>query len=66
MAVLEGKVLLSTITKPGMFGLRMAPKVDFLAYSTHFIFLIARLVPGNVVIVAINMCGKGRITGEGI
>ena len=40
-----------------MFGLSMASKENFLAYSTQFIFLIARFVPGNVVMVAIDMCG---------
>ena len=33
-AVAEGKVLLSTIAKPGMFGLGVAPKENFLPYST--------------------------------
>ena len=64
MAVGEGKVLFSTIVKPGMFGLGMAPKKDFLAYSTEIIFLTMRLVPGNVVMVAIAMCGKTPVTGE--
>ena len=66
MAVGEGKVLFSTIAEPGMFGLGMVPKEVFLAYSTQFIFLIIRLVPGNVVMVAIDMCGKSPITGEWI
>ena len=47
-----------------MFGLGIAPKKDFLAYSTEIIFLTMRLVPGNVVMVAIGMCGKTPITGE--
>ena len=38
----------------------------FLAYSTHFIFLTISLVPGNVVLVAIVMCGKSPNTGEWI
>ena len=42
----------------------MASKKGFLAYSTQFIFLIIRLVPGNVVMVAIDMCGKSTITRE--
>ena len=42
----------------------MAPKEDLLAYSTEIIFLTMRLVPGNVVMVAIGMCGKSPITGE--
>ena len=66
MVVGEGKVLFSAIAKPGMFGLGMVPKEGFLAYSTQFIFLIIRLVPGNVVMVAIDMCGKSPITGEWI
>ena len=49
-----------------MFGLGIAPKETFLAYSTQFVFLIIRLVPGNVVMVAIDMCGKSPITGEWI
>ena len=66
MVVGERKVLFSTIAKPGMFGLDMVPKEDFLAYSTQFIFLIIRLLPGNVAMVAIDMCGKSPITGEWI
>ena len=62
MAVRERKVFFSTIAKPGMLGLGMAPKENFLAYSTQFIFLMIRLVPGNVVIVVIDMCGKSPIT----
>ena len=66
MAVGEGKVLFCTIAETGMFELGMVPKEVFLAYSTQFIFLIIRLVPGNVVMVAIDMCGKSPITGEWI
>ena len=65
-AVREGKVLFSRNVKPGMFGLGIAPKETFLAYSTQFVILIIRLVPGNVVMVAIDMCGKSPITGEWI
>ena len=32
-----------------MFGLDIALKENFLAYSTQFIFLIIRLVPGVVI-----------------
>ena len=49
-----------------MFGLGIAPKEIFLAYSTQFVFSTIRLVPGNVVMVAIDMCGKSPITGEWI
>ena len=66
LAVGERKVLFSKIAKPGMFGLGMTPKENFLAYSTQFIYLIIRLVPGNVVMVTIDMCGKSPITGEWI
>ena len=66
MAVAEGKVLFSTIVEPGMFGLGMVPKEVFPAYSTQFIFLIIRLVPRNVVMVATDMCGKSPIMGEWI
>ena len=65
-AVREGKVLFSTIAKPGMFGLGMTPKENFLASSTQLIFLLIRLVSGNVVMVAIGMCGKSPTTGEWI
>ena len=58
--------MFSTIAKPGMFGLDIASKENFLAYSTQFIFFIIRLVPGNVVMVAIDMCGKSPITGKWI
>ena len=63
-AVREGKVLFSTIAKPGMLGVGMAPKENFLVYSMQFIFLIIRLLPGNVVMVAIGMYGKSPITGK--
>ena len=53
---MEEKVLFSRIAKPRIFGLGMTPKENFLDYSTQFIFLIIRLVPGNVVMVAIYMC----------
>ena len=33
----------------------------FLACSTQFVFLIIRLVPANVVMVTIDMCGKSSI-----
>ena len=66
MVVGERKVLFSTIAKPGMFGLDMVPKGGVLIYSTQFIFLIIRFVPGNVVTVTIDMCGKSPITGEWI
>ena len=49
-----------------MFRLGVAPKETFLAYSTHFVFLTIRLVPGTVVMVAINMCGKSLTTEEWI
>ena len=58
--------MFSTISKSRMFGLGMVPKEGFLAYSTQFIFLIIRPVPGNVVMVATDMCGKSPITGEWI
>ena len=58
--------MFSTIPEPGMFGLGMVPKEVFLAHSTQFIFLIIRLVHGNVVMVATDTCGKSPITGEWI
>ena len=60
----EGKVLFSRIAKPGMFGLGMTLKKNFFTYSIQFIFMIIRVVLGNVVMVAIGMCGKGPIPGE--
>ena len=47
-----------------MFELGIAPREIFLAYSTQFVFPTIRLVPGNVVMVAIDMWGKSPITGE--
>ena len=58
--------MFSKNVKPGMFGLGIALKETLLAYLTQFIFLIIRLVLGNVVMVAIDMCGKSPITGEWI
>ena len=66
LAVGKAKVLFSTIAKPGMFGLDISSKENFLAYSTQFIFLIIRFVPGNVVMVAIVMCAKSPMTGKWI
>ena len=63
-AVREGKVMFSKNVKPGMFGLGLVPK-NFLPYSTQFVFLMIRLVPGNVVMVTTDMCGKSPITGSG-
>ena len=53
----EVEVLFSRNIKPEMSGLGIAPKEIFLAYSTKFVFSTIRLVPGNVVIVSIGMCG---------
>ena len=61
-----GEGLVSTIAKPRIFGIGMAPKENFAGYSTQLIFLIIRLVPGNVIMVAIDMCGKSSIKGEWI
>ena len=51
----ERKVLFSRNIEPGMFGLGIVLKETFLVYSTEFVFLIVKLVPGNVVMVAIDM-----------
>ena len=48
-----------------MFGLGMALKGNFLAYLTDFIFLVVRLLPGNMVMLPIDMCGKSPKTGSG-
>ena len=61
MTVKEGKVLFSRNVKPAMFGLAMVPKQIFLACSTQFVFLTIRIAPGNVVIVASDMCRKSPI-----
>ena len=57
--------MFSAVAKPGMFGLGMVLKEGFRAYSTQFIFFIIRLVPGNVVMVAIDMWGKAPSRGSG-
>ena len=62
----ERKVLYSTIAKPVMFELAMMLKDNFFAYSTQFIFLIKRFVPGNVVMVAFDMGGMSPITEKQI
>ena len=62
----EGKVLFSTNVKPGVFRVGIARKGNFLAYSTQFVFLTIKLVLGNVVMVAIDMCGKSPIMGDWI
>ena len=58
--------MFSTIAKPKMLGLDIVSKENFLVYSTQFIFLVIILVPGNVVMVTVDMCGKSPITGEWI
>ena len=45
-----------------MFGLGMVLKENFFAYSTKFIILMIGLVPGNMVMVFIDMCGKSPVT----
>ena len=57
--------MFSRNVKSGMFGLGIAPKETFLAYSTQFVFLIIRLVPGNMIMVSIDMCGKALSWGRG-
>ena len=58
--------MFSRNVKPGIIGLGIVPKETFLAYSTRFVFLAIRLVSGNVVMVATDMCGKSLITREWI
>ena len=41
-----------------MFGLGIALREIFLSYSTQFVFLTITFVPGNVVMVAIDICEK--------
>ena len=64
MVVGEGKVLFNSNVKPEMSGIGMVPKETSLPYSTQFIFLKIRVAPGNMVMVAIDMCEKSHITGE--
>ena len=47
-----------------MFELGIAPKEIFLVYSIQFVFSTIRLVPGNVVMIAIDMYEKKPITEE--
>ena len=60
------KVLFSRNAKPAMLELDMASKENFLDYLTQFIFLIMKLLPGSVVLVATDMCTKRPVTGEWI
>ena len=60
------KVLFSRNIKPGMFGLGIAAKEVFLGYSTQFVFLTIRVIPGSVVMISINMHRKSPTTGEWI
>ena len=62
----KGKVLFSTIYKPENFGLDMPTKENFLVYLSQFIFLIIKLVPGNVVMAGIYICDNGTIRGNWI
>ena len=57
--------MFSRNVKLGMFRLGIVPKETFLTYSTQFVFLVIRLVPGNVVMAAIDMCGKTPSQGSG-
>ena len=61
-----GKVFFSRIVKPGTFRLDITPKENFLSYSTQFDFFKIRIVPGNLITIAIDMCGKNPITEEWI
>ena len=60
------KVLFSINIKPGMFGLGIAAKEVFLGCPTQFVFLTIRLVPGSVVMIAIDMHRKSPMIGEWI
>ena len=62
----ERKVLFIRNGKPGMFGLGIALKENFCAYSVQFVFLAIRPIPGNAAMVAIGICGKNPITGKWI
>ena len=58
--------MFSRNVKPEILGLGMVPKEIFLAYSTQLVFLTIMLVPGNVVMVGIDMCEKSPTTGKWI
>ena len=66
LTVGQGKALFSRNVKPGIFRLGMVPKENFLVYSTQFVLLTIRLVTGNVMMVAIDICGKSAIMREWI
>ena len=58
--------MFSRNVQPGMFGLDIVLKDNFIAYSTQFVFLAIGNVPRNVAMVTIDMCGKSSIKGEWI
>ena len=60
----RGRSYLAQLLNLGCLGQAMALKGNFIAYLTNFIFLVVRLLPGNMVMVAIDICGKSPITGE--
>ena len=61
-AVREGSVSISRNAKSAMFELAMAQKENF---DTNLTKLIAQgPVAGNIVMVAIDMCGNSPIVGE--
>ena len=43
---------------------KFAQKENFLTYSTQFVFLIMRIVPGNIDLVATDMSEKSSTTRE--
>ena len=59
-----GKFLFSRNVKSGKFGPGMAPKGNILVHLTQFVFLTIRLVLGNGVMIANDMCGKSLNTSE--
>ena len=65
-AVGEGKVFFRRNVKPWTFGLGVAPKENFLTYSTQFAYLTTRIIPGNEVMAIIKMCGNGRVLSRGV
>ena len=61
-AVREGSVSISRNAKSAMFELAMAQKENFDTYLTKLI--PQGPVAGNIVMVAIDMCGNSPIVGE--
>ena len=56
--------MFNRIVKSEMFGLGIASKENFVAYSAQFVFLIIRHVPEIMVMVAIDTFKKSPMLGH--